>query len=85
MTESLIDEAYGILGMIAEAKAKARFLIARIQEEKQTRKFPSMSLQERVDSFLEQTLADLDTYDRRLDEIVLELADHGTEFPGMVN
>ncbi len=58
--KELIDEHMGLMGMIAEIKAKCRLCKSKIQEMD-------------VESSVEQMRNDLATYSRRLDEIYEEL------------
>ena len=69
----LVDEAMGLLGMIAEIKSKSQLYKLKIQEEELDFEQPSMGLVVDVESSMRQMKIDLATYSHRLDEIHEEL------------
>lgn len=77
--EALLDEAFGLHGMIREVMAKAALLKSRA-----ARYDPSLK-EEDVEGKVTQMHRDLATYSDRLDEIYEEMSDYGTisPIPGM--
>lgn len=70
----LVDEAMGLLGMIAEIKSKSQLYKSKIQEEENLGfEQPSSGLIVDVESSVGQMRNELATYSRRLDEIHEEL------------
>lgn len=68
--DTLIDEALGLMGMIAEIKAKTRLYMSIIQQEEEQWSFrPQLSS-------VEQMRSELATYSQRLDEIHEELSSY---------
>jgi len=82
-TESLLEEAMGLKGMIAEVQSKARLLKARMQREQKAQyesgeaMIPSDSLCEDIQGSIVQMKEDLAKYSSRLKEIHEELARYG--------
>lgn len=73
--EALLDEAFGLHGMIREVMAKATLLKNRAA------RYDLSLKEEDVEGKVAQMHRDLATYSDRLDEIYEEMSDYGTISP----
>lgn len=71
LLQDLLNEARGLLGMIAEIGCKIRLLEIKVESE---------DIQEsEVDKYLDQMTAEANTYSKQLDDIFAELKVYGLE------